>query len=167
MKAMPTGTSCCKQWKSHTAAWGIAFNSSISARRVVKSALRSISCIVSFGSNNASSRARSELRVPIAQAATRLMLASKKIEADVHAVKVVPAHDLLHDGLQLVAEGDDMVAVPAYAAAHMEDQLGYEEQAGRYFIGDHLGRVKVAGVEAEGLVVLRGITQIESCEPTT
>ena len=47
----------------------------------------------------------------------------EEVEADVDAVEVVAADDLLRDRLQLVGEGHDVVAVPAHAAADVQQDL--------------------------------------------
>ena len=65
------------------------------------------------------------------QAATRLMLASKKSRPMWTRSEVVAADDLLHQALQLVGEDDDVVAVPAHAAADVQQHLVEEQQAPR------------------------------------
>jgi len=53
-----------------------------------------------------------------------------------------------------------VVAVPADAATDMQEYLIYEGHHGGYFVGDDLGGVKMAGVEAEQGVVGDGIAQV-------
>ncbi len=55
-----------------------------------------------------------------------------------------------------------MVAVPAHAAADVEQQPGHVEQHGGDLVGDHLGGVEVACVEAEQHVAPAGrVAQVE------
>ena len=74
------------------------------------------------GSSSARSSALRTLRVPITQAATRLMLASKKSSATRHPVQSLAAHQLVGDGLGLVVQQHHVVAVPADAAADVEQE---------------------------------------------
>ena len=64
-------------------------------------------------------------------------------------VEVVAADDLLGDRLRARRSGDDVVAVPAHAAADVQQDLVEARQDRRDLVGDDLGRVEVAGVEAE------------------
>ena len=82
------------------------------------------------GSSSAISSALSMLRMPITQAATRLMLASKIVEADVDAVELAAANQLLGDGLQLVVQQHHVVAVPAHRPADVQQQPRTEHEHG-------------------------------------
>ena len=55
----------------------------------------------------------------------------EKVEADVHAAEEVAAHNLLGDRLQIVGEDHDVIAVPADAAADVQQDLVEIEQAPR------------------------------------
>ena len=63
------------------------------------------------------------------------------------ALKEIPANQLLRKGLKLVAEHDDVVAVPADAAADVEHDLRHEQQDGADLVGHRFGRMIVPGVE--------------------
>ena len=101
------------------------------------------------------------LRVPMTQAATRLMLASKKSRPMSHAVEHPAAHQLAGDGLRLVVEDDHVVAVPADGAAHVQEHPVDEGQHRRQLVGDDLGGVEVAGVEAEHDLPAHRVGQVE------
>ena len=45
-----------------------------------------------------------------------------------------------------------MVAVPAHAAADVEQQAGNKEKDRGNFVGEGFGRMKMPGVEADGLL---------------
>ena len=85
----------------------------------------------------------------------------KEIEADVGARKRIAADEFLHDGLRLIVEEHDVVAVPTHATGDVQEQLGHIHEHGGNFIGDALGRVEVAGVEAESGLVLLRVAHIE------
>ena len=76
----------------------------------------------------------------------------EEVEADVHPAEVVAADQLLRDRLQLVGEDHDVVAVPADAPADVQQDLVEVRQHRRDLVGDDLGRMVVAGVEAEELL---------------
>ena len=63
--------------------------------------------------------------------------------------QVVAPDDLLRDRLELVAQGHDVVAVPADPPADVQYDLVEPGEHGRDLVGDHLGRMEVARVEAE------------------
>ena len=69
------------------------------------------------------------------------------VQPDVRPLEEVAAHELLRDGVQVVAEDHDVVAVPADAAADVQQDLGMEQQHRADLVGDGLGRMVVAGVE--------------------
>ena len=58
-----------------------------------------------------------------------------------HAAEVVAADELLRDRLQLVGEDHDVVAVPAHAAADVQQDLVEVLEHGRDLVGDDLGRM--------------------------
>ena len=59
----------------------------------------------------------------MAHAAIRLIRRVEIIQPDMYAVLEPVPYDFIHDALQLVIERNDMVAVPAYAAADMQQYL--------------------------------------------
>jgi len=83
------------------------------------------------------------------------------VEADAHATDVPAPDDLLRDGLQFVGERDDVVAVPAHAAADVECNLRQIEEHGGDLVGDALGGMVVAGVERDEDLAADGIAQVE------
>ncbi len=54
-----------------------------------------------------------------------------------------------------------MVAVPAHAAADVQQDLVEVQEHGRDLVGDDLGRVVVAGVEAQQLLARDGVAEVE------
>ena len=76
----------------------------------------------------------------------------EEVEPDVDAAEVVAPDQLLRDRLQLVGEDHDVVAVPAHAAADVQQDLVQVQEHGRDLVGDDLGRMIVAGVEAQQLL---------------
>ncbi len=54
-----------------------------------------------------------------------------------------------------------MIAVPAHAAADMEEQLRAEGEHGGDLIGDGLGGMEVAGVEADHQAIRERVTEVE------
>ena len=83
----------------------------------------------------------------------------EEVEADVHAAEVVAADQLLRDRLELVGEDHDVVAVPADAAADVQQDLVEVLEHGRDLVGDDLGRMVMAGVEAEELLARDGVAE--------
>ncbi len=73
----------------------------------------------------------------------------KVIQAQVHAWQKSPAHDLLRDGQQFVAERHDMIAVPTHTAADMQQQFVNPEKRRRNLVGDDFRRVKVSRIQAQ------------------
>ena len=58
-------------------------------------------------------------------------------------------------------ERDHVVAVPAHAAADVQQNLRHEAQHGGNLVRHVFGRVIMAGVEADELLVLHRVAQIE------
>src|SRR6185312_5496221 len=80
---------------------------------------------------------------------------------DVDPVEVIAPDDLLRDGLELVGQGDDVVAVPAHPSADVEQDLVQPGQDGGDLVGDDLRRVEVAGVHAEQGLPGEGVPEVE------
>ena len=59
----------------------------------------------------------------------------EEVERDVGAVEIVAADDFLHDGTGVVGEDDDVIAVPADAAADVQQDLVEPRQHGGDFVG--------------------------------
>lgn len=83
------------------------------------------------------------------------------VEPDHHPIERVAADDLLGDLPQLVVEEDDVVAVPADGAGHVQRDLIEEEEHRGELIRDHLGGVEVAVVQQAEHAVLGRVIHIE------
>ncbi len=64
-----------------------------------------------------------------------------------NAVERISADNFLGDGLQVIVERHHMVAIPAHAAADVQENLIQVEQDGGDFIGDSFGGVEMPGIE--------------------
>ena len=73
----------------------------------------------------------------------------------------VAAHQLLRDRVQIVVEHDDVIAVPADAAADVQQDLRDEHQHRADLVGDGFGRVVVAGVERVEHPARQRVAEIE------
>ena len=71
------------------------------------------------------------------------------IQGEMRPVQGPAADDFLGDGEKVVVQDDDMVAVPAEAAAQMEDEAGGEQQDRRDLVGHGFRRMEMAEVEAD------------------
>ena len=71
------------------------------------------------------------------------------------------ADELLSDRLEVVAEHHDVVAVPADAAADVEQDLRQEHQHRADLVRDRLGRMVVAGIERVEHLARQRVRQIE------
>ena len=78
-----------------------------------------------------------------------------------HPAEVVAADQLLGDRHQLVGEDHHVVAVPAHAAADVQQDLVEVHEHRRDLVRDDLGRMKMAGVQAEELLARDGIAEVE------
>ena len=72
----------------------------------------------------------------------------KIIQADVDAVLITVRDDFAGDGEQIVVEDDHMVAVPADAAADVEQNFGQILQHAGNFVRNAFSGVVMAGIEA-------------------
>src|SRR5436190_11740852 len=70
-------------------------------------------------------------------------------------------YDFAGDGLEVVGEGDDVVAVPAHAAADVQQNLRQVEEHAGDLVGDALGGMEMAGVETEQLLARDGVAEVE------
>ena len=78
-----------------------------------------------------------------------------------HAAEKAAADDLLGRRPQIVAEDHHVVAVPADAAAQVQQDFIEEQQHRRNLVGDRLGGVEMARVEAQQLPLGHRVAQIE------
>ena len=101
------------------------------------------------------------LRAPMTQAATRLMLASKKSSPICTRPEVVAADQLLRDRLELVGENHHVVAVPANAPADVQQDLVQIHEHRRDLVRDDLGRMVMAGVQAQELLAREGVAEVK------
>ncbi len=76
-------------------------------------------------------------------------------------VKEITPHQLLHNRLQLIGQGDHVVAVPAHAAADVQQQFGHVQQHRRDLVGNRFRRVEMAGIQAEQRLIFNGVPQIK------
>ena len=79
------------------------------------------------------------------------------VEADVGTVEGVGTHKLGEEVAGVVVEECHVVGIPVHGAAHVEHQLGHEEEEAGYHIAHILGWLVVAGVEGVDGVVLGAI----------
>ena len=101
------------------------------------------------------------LRVPTTHAAIAVDAGVEEVEADVRAAEEVAAHELLADRREVVVEHHDVIAVPADAAADVQQDLRHEHQHRADLVGDRLGRVIVAGVERVEQLARERVAEIE------
>ena len=136
-------------------------SSSRSASRAVVSPSASSWRRVSVGSSKASKSALS--MAPRADDPGRHPVDAgvEEVEPDVHAVEVVAADQLLGDRLELVGEDHHVVAVPANAPADVQQDLVQVHEHRRDLVRDDLGRMIVAGVQAQELVAREGIAEVK------
>ena len=85
----------------------------------------------------------------------------ERVQADPNAVKLARTHEFAAELQELVGEDDHVVGIPAYAAAHVEEDAGHEGQDGAELVGDAFGGVVVAHVDSEEFFVRRSVAQIE------
>ena len=77
----------------------------------------------------------------------------EEVHADVDPVQKAAPHDLLHQDLQIIRQGDHMVTVPAHAPADVEHDVGHKGQERRDLVADGLRGVEVAGIETDADLV--------------
>ena len=102
-----------------------------------------------LGSRKAASSALRAERAPIGPGADPIDRCVEVVEADADTGRLARARELSAEIGELVGQGDDVVGVPADAAAHVEEDAGHEGQDGAELVGDALGRMVVAHVEGE------------------
>ena len=85
----------------------------------------------------------------------------EEVEPDMHPAEVVAPDQLLRDRLQLVGEDHHVVAVPPHAAADVQQDLVEVLEHGRDLVRDDLGRMVVAGVQAQELLARDGVAEVE------
>ena len=78
-----------------------------------------------------------------------------------YAVKEVVADDFAGNGLGFVIQQHHVVAVPAHRAADVQQQTRHVEHGGGNFVGDHLGWVEMAGIQAQRGLAAGGVTHVE------
>ncbi|MNS56304.1 hypothetical protein D3C72_891600 [compost metagenome] len=78
-----------------------------------------------------------------------------------HAVEQIVANNFAGDGLSLVIQQDHVVAVPAYRAAHVQQQARDVQNGGGDFVGDHLSRMEVARIQAQRRLAAGGVAHVE------
>ena len=83
------------------------------------------------------------------------------IQPDAHAARVSAPHNFLGDGLEIVGERDDVVAVPADAAADVQRDFREIAKDGGDFVRDAFGGMIVAGVEREQNLAADGVAEIK------
>ena len=77
------------------------------------------------------------------------------------AAEKVAADELLRDGFEIIVEHDDMIAVPADAAADVQQDLWRIDEHRAELVGDGLGRVIVPGVEGIEHLARQRVSKIE------
>src|SRR5439155_5436686 len=71
----------------------------------------------------------------------------KKIKADMSARQEISADNFLHNRTGRIIEENDMITVPADAAADVEQDSRHELKHGGDLVGEILSRMKVARVQ--------------------
>ena len=74
------------------------------------------------------------------------------VEADAGAAEEIAADQLFHHRACRVIEDHHVIAVPAHAAANVEQQAGDEEEHGGNLVGESFGRVEVSRIQADGFL---------------
>ena len=82
-----------------------------------------------------------------------------------HPRRVAAGHDLPGDRQQVVGEGDDVVGIPAYPATDVQQDLGKVDEHARDLVGDRLGGVVVARIEAEQFLPRDAVAEVELARP--
>ena len=82
-----------------------------------------------------------------------------------HPGGITAGDNLAGDRLEIVAEGHDMVTIPADAATDVEEDLRKVEEDARNLVGDRLGGMEVAGIETEELLPGDGIPEVKLRRP--
>ena len=77
------------------------------------------------------------------------------------ATKESAAHEFFHDRAGRVVHENDMVTVPAHAAADMEQDFVNELEDGRDFVREVFRGMEMAGVEAVEELVFDGVGEVE------
>ncbi len=85
----------------------------------------------------------------------------EEIQTEVGAWEVVAADEFLGDAEEFVGERDHVVAVPANAAADVQQDFRHEAEDRGDFVGHVFGGVIMAGVEADELLVFHGVAEVE------
>ena len=78
-----------------------------------------------------------------------------------HAVEVTVGDNFTGDRLEIIGEGDDVVAVPAHAAADVQQNLRQKLEHARNLVSDGFRGMEMAGVEAKQLAARDGVAEIE------
>ena len=71
------------------------------------------------------------------------------------------AHEFFHDAARRIVHQHDVVAVPADAPAHMQEDLGHELECGGNLIGEVFGGMEVPRVQAKQLLVFHGVAHVK------
>ena len=87
--------------------------------------------------------------------------AVKEVEREIGALDEVVANELFGDRAHLIVPCDDVVGVPANAAADVEKDLVDEHRRGGNLVADTFGRVEMAGVEGQEKIILDGVAHAE------
>lgn len=83
------------------------------------------------------------------------------IEAKANAVEEAAADNFFTDGAGGVIKEDDVIAVPADAAAEVEQEGRDIHQGGGNFVCKGFGRMEVTGVEAKDFLAADGVAEVE------
>ena len=78
-----------------------------------------------------------------------------------YAVKEVVTDDFAGNRLGFVIQQHHVIAVPAHRTADVQQQARHVEHGGGDFVGDHLGRVEVAGIQTQRGLAAGGVTHVE------
>ena len=87
--------------------------------------------------------------------------AVEEVEREIGALDEVVANELFGDRAHLIVPCDDVVGVPANAAADVEKDLVDEHRRGGNLVADTFSRVEMTGVEGQEKIILDGVAHAE------
>ena len=87
--------------------------------------------------------------------------AVKEVEREIGALDKVVANELFGDRAHLIVPRDDVVGVPANAAADVEKNFVDEHRRGGNLVANTFGRMEMTGVEGQKKIILDGVAHAE------
>ena len=139
---------------------GYDLHSSSKANRPVKSPPDSWARRMSIGSSRARSNPLSSAPRSDHPGGHPVDAGVEVVETEVDSIEKSTTHRFLSDRLEIIGQRHHMVAIPSDASTDVEQDLGHPGQDAGDLVGDDLGRVEMAGVEAKHFLTGRRITKI-------